>query len=199
MSVAVLKADNELGYWEYSVLTEDGEWNLQFSRGEKAGPPHTDRDDLFFLHLTIRREGEDFFSTWEQKTTPFLTHAELNGMIASATVANFARWYTGSALAHEIDYQKKQIFEALQVLGMAIEGLDDVLFMSDQPMLPPEDRIPAEVCKRVGPYGDATHRMYLDLYDYGMATTTPEWREAVLGDAEPAPHSWGCDHDHEHE
>lgn len=200
MSVAILKADDELGYWEYSVLTEEhGEWNLQFSRGEKAGTPHTERDDLHFLHVSIKREGEDIFSTWGYGETPFLSHHEVNSMIAASALANLARWYSASAEAHEIDETKKRIQQALSLIP-GVETADDaVIFVGDMPILPEEARITPSDCRTLGPYGKDTHAVYMELFHHGMVTTTPEWRIGFLHEENPEPHCWGCDHDHEHE
>lgn len=198
MSVAILKADEEMGYWEYSVLTPDGEWNLEFSRGEVAGPSeHTQRSDLHFLHVSIKREGEKFFSSWDYKETPFLTEHELNPMIAASSIQGLAHWYGASATARNIINMRDRIKE---VLGDMVESVDfiplgddmpDIRDGEDQPWLTDED------CTRIGPYADETYRLYQALFDYGMVITTPEWRLEFLGSENPRLAGWGFRDEHE--
>lgn len=206
MSVTVLKADDEVGYWEYSVLTdEDGEWNLQFSRTVKAGPEHTDHPGMYRMHVNVKHEGEEFFNSWTYGDNyPFLTQYEMNGLIAAAAVATLAFWYTASAKYHNV----RDIRDKLRQVMAASEGIQGIemvaingetgepLDLSDPRTQEPYYITEKDVV-RMGPYGDALHRAYLELHHYGVATTTKEWRIATFGTDEIETASWGCDHDHE--
>lgn len=197
MSVAILKADDEVGYWEYSVLTDDGEWTLEFSRTEEAGEEHSDAPDMYRLHVRVTHEGEEFFNSWNYGDNyPFMTNYNLNGLHAAAAVASLAYWYSVSAQWHDVRRAKQQIVE---LLGSAVES---VAFLSDtgeeladaEPYLLTE-----EDCLRIGPHDKTTHRLYMELHHYGMATTTPEWRTQIFGQSDLEPSVWGqCNHD-EHE
>lgn len=199
MSVVVLKADAELGYWEYSVLTENhGEWNLQFSRTEEADEEHADKPGMYRMHVTIRWEGEEFFNSWKYGDNyPFLTEHELNGISAASAVASLAYWYSVSAEAYDLKRAREQVQKAIGALGEVVYiGPDG----TEYDEFPTEYLIPEEDVVRIGPHAKATHDMYMELHHYGMATTTKEWRIAMFGKDEIEPHMWAnqgeCGHEH---
>jgi hypothetical protein len=118
MSVAILKADDEVGYWEYSVLTTDGEWTLEFARGEELLSSLLGTELPPVVGLNLRDE--------------------------------------------EVDESR-------------ILTVDDCVILS--------------------PHANKTHRVYRELWDHGMATTSPEWRIDSFGSATPDQAEWVCDHD----
>lgn len=206
MSVAVLKADKQLGYWEYSVQTEsDGEWSLEFSRTVEAGPELADHPGMYRMHVNIKHDGEEFFNSWTYGDDyPFLTQYELNGVIAAAAVATLAFWYTASAKYHDVREARDKLREVLDgikdVVGVEMIALDpetNTPIPADDPRTEETFYIRSEDCHRMGPYGNATHRVYLELHHYGVATTTKEWRIETFGEDDIEPAHWGCDHDHE--
>lgn len=197
MSVAVLKADNEVGYWEYSVRTEEDEWTIEFSRTEYAtGTEHTDHEDMWRMHMNLKRNGEAFFNSWGYENYPFLTNHELNGLHAAAAVASLAYWYTASAKGWDIKQAREKVQRLIGEIG------DVQYLMPDGTPMPNIDTsyfISEEDCLRLGPHDKTTHALYLELHHYGMATTSPEWRTEMFGKADIEPAWWGRDCDHEHE
>lgn len=207
MSVALLTADEELGYWEYSVQTEDhGEWNLQFSRTVEAGPEHTDKPDMWRMHTNITWQGETFFSSWSYgEDYPFLTQHDMNGLIAAAAVATLAYWYTASARFRVVEAGKDVVAAILDMVGMsdeiearvaAIDKATGAEVTDDEADLTNEKYyLKSEDLQRMGPHARALHEMYLELHHYGMATTTSEWRMATFDKDEIEPSWWGGETD----
>lgn len=202
MSVVVLKSDNELGYWEYSVRPEGGDdWNIEFSRADLAGPEHMDRGDLYNLHVHVTRNGEKFFNSWDYgDDIPFMTEHDMNGIIAAASVASLAFWYSASSKFHEIHDMQAVIKQALGdkvdaiVVGFDAETNEPISPSSE--MYDPKYYLNKGDVERIGPFADATHALYMELHHYGMATTTSEWRISQFGKDEIEPTMWGS---HEHE
>jgi hypothetical protein len=213
MSVAVLKADNELGYWEYNVRTEDhGEWNLELTRMDKAPADMTKSPDMYAMHVRVTWQGEEFFSSWPYgEDAPFLTFHDMNGIGAAAAVEVLAHWVTMSMKRADILAAKERLQE---MLGGALGdlGLEAVVIGIDKNTgehIAPEDPrvseqyyLRKEDLDRLLPHPKATYAVYMELHHYGMATTTPEWRTEVFGDPNPEPTKWGqcdgeCGHEHE--
>jgi hypothetical protein len=206
VSVAVLKSDDELGYWEYSVKTEDhGEWNIQYSRTEVAGTDHTDTPDMYRMHLNVTWNGEKFLNSWEYGDEyPFLTQYSMNGIIAAAGVATMAFWYGASAKYHNMNQLRQTVAEMLgdKVVGVELAAINADTgepISTDDSVYDPRMYLTEEDTIRMGPHAHATYAMYMELHHYGMATTTPEWRTEVFGKADIEPAAWGQECDCEHE
>lgn len=203
MSVAVLKSDNELGYWEYSVRPEgEDDWRIEFSRAFPAESEHMDRQDLYMLHVNVTRNGEKFFNSWDYATDdiPFMTEHDMNGIIAAASVASLAFWYSASSKFHEIHDMQAVINEALgdevEAIVVGIDAATNEIISPSSEVYNPKYYLNKGDVERIGPYADATHALYMELHHYGMATTTSEWRVSRFGKDEIEPSMWGS---HEHE
>ena len=193
MSVAILKADDELGYWEYSVQTEEyGEWNIQFSRTEEASEEHSELPGMYRMHVNMAWNGEEFFNSWRYGDGyPFLTEHDLNGVIAAAAVASMAYWYTASARYHEMRSARKELQERIGDMGeLVFVGPDNEVLDEDlsDVVLPEDD------CLRIGPHAKATYAVYMELHHYAMATTDKDWLQQRYGKTELEPSHWGCEH-----
>lgn len=214
MSVAVLKADNDLGYWEYNVRTEDhGEWNFELTRMEKVGPERTKNPDhdMYSMHVRINWNGAEFFTSWPYgENAPFLCTYEMNGIGVAAVMEVLAYWITTSSKRANALHAKERLQEllgdALDGMGMEamIVGIDPETgetVRADDPRVNADLYLTPEDLDRLFPYPQATNAVYMELHHYGMATTTPEWRQDMFGTTEPEPTKWGqCDGDcgHEH-
>lgn len=193
MHSVIEETSNELvGLWEYTVETEDGTWRLIFTRGEEVDPAWALTQDVgytrYHLHMKMALNGEQLFDTSSYEYTPFLTSFNLHPFQLCAAVNNWAEWFVASSLTHRL---QQAIGDNLPP-GMEISKILAVRAEDMQSGGPKFSQMMHESdLEVVQHHGDTSYRMFLAVFDYAMANTTPEWREANIGTANPEPSFWG--------
>lgn len=186
--VRTLKADDTVGYWEYEVQNEDGTWIIECTRGEKIDPTRTvneDDFDKFQMSLRLRLNGEELFDStqYPPESVPFLGPYEMNAFIIEVALYGLYFWYTTSHRMYQIGETLFRLLTRLHNRTRPGGGVDEEELNLWKPLSEHD-------MERLQGHGSATSRLAKTLFDYGMESTTPEWRLIYLGTDQPTRAEW---------
>lgn len=201
MSVKELKADVEVGYWEYEVQTDDGTWHVECGRGPKIPASEAaieDTYDKYKMHLHLRLDGKELFDShnYDEESIMFLTPYDVNNTyVVSIAIYAMALWFAQSNLNRKFapilekikDLMADTMGDEAELAGVAVASLDwgGAMANPDLPLMSEAD------CERLQSYGTATNNLHGELYDHGVALMTPEWRLKHFGTDDLPRHGWG--------